>query len=127
MSNATCSEPLKFWLGQPGWLGTLIRVEWTNVHGVTESTMGRFDDSDNDISWDYATPPARYEDVCLEAARYGSEYAVSGSEYMGAETFAQMDAAVANRCFGCGVVQSSLDELSDEGKCMRCRTAKEAA
>lgn len=119
MSNATSA--LRFWTdSSPSWQGTNIRVEWVNAQGVTESSFGRFSDSGNEINWQYGEPPARFEDICLEAARYGSEYLVSGAEHMGSETFAEMDAQCAFRCQACGVVQGSINDLSEQGECGRC-------
>lgn len=127
MSNETSGKPLRFWTdASPSWQGANIRIEW-DANGVTQSTFGRFDDSDNEINWQYGDPPSELEELCLEAARYGSEYAVDGAEHIGSETFAQMDAAVAQRCCACGVVQASLDELSNEGHCPKCFVARMGA
>jgi hypothetical protein len=114
------SASLRFFSdASPSFSGANIRIEW-DVDGVTQSTFGRFDDSDNEINWQYGECPSEFEDIALEAARYGTEYAVSGAEHMGSETFAQMDAACAQRCVGCGVVQVSIQELSEQGDCTRC-------
>lgn len=122
MSNGSpLATSLRFWSdASPSWQGANIRIEWVNAQGVTESTFGRYNESDNTVNWQYADCPSELEDIALEAARYGSEYAVSGAEHMGSETFAQMDAACAQRCTACGVVQESLDDLSGEGHCAKC-------
>lgn len=122
------SNDLRFWTdAAPSWMGPLIRIEWSNAQGVTESTFGRFFDSDNEINWQYADCPSHLEELALEAARYGSEYPVHGAEHMGSETFAQMDAQCANRCCGCGVVQASIEDLSEQGHCSKCFVARMAA
>jgi hypothetical protein len=91
------------------------------------STMAAVD-SDGAIRWAYAIPAACPRgDLCLEAARYGTSHPIPNASHMGSESWEQMDAQCANRCGACGVVQGSIDELSEDGFCSRCFIAKAGA
>jgi hypothetical protein len=112
MGNALDSELstslLRFWSdSSPTWQGPYIRVEWDRPDGITSSTFGRFDSSDDSINWQYGEPPAAVEEIALEAARYGTEYPIPNASRMGSESWEQMDAQCANRCGACGVVQGN--------------------
>lgn len=130
-STGTGSKPslLRFWSdAREAYQDGRIRIEWTDAQGVTRSTMGRYWVDDNCVTWEYDEPKSnRIYNLAAECGASAGDFPVVGAEFCGVETREQMEHAVECRCGTCGIVQPSLDDLSEHGLCVRCFVRKEAA
>jgi hypothetical protein len=94
--------------------------------GIVHSTCGLYFADDHAVNWQYGDPPGALAELALECAATAGEFAVPGATWEGNESASEMDHQVAARCTACGVVQTTIDVLSEIGNCLRCTHAAQA-
>lgn len=125
MSNAPTESArlFRYWV-TPDW--DEIRIAWFDLQGVERSATAYRREGCRSLGWHYGRPSDALQIATRDCLDAGLDFSVPGCEFIGEESYAEQDRQVSDRCQGCGVVQASLDDLSEQGHCGRCYVASMA-